>query len=486
MDASGIKLPRAELFIDGEWTTGNGGMFQVESPTDGSILTELHAADASDVARAVRAARAAFDRGQWARMPGAERGRLISRLADLIEANAERFAGLEALDVGKPYADALMVDIDLAVQTFRHMAGWADKIHGSVIPVPEHMGRQRLSYAERLPVGVIGAITPWNAPTMIASWKLASAFAAGCTVVLKPAEVAPLATQLLAELVVEAGFPAGVLNVVNGTGATVGSAMTSHPGVDKLSFTGSTEVGRIIGRAAADAFKPVTLELGGKSPQIVFADADVDALAPVAAISLFANSGQTCAAGTRILVHRTRVDDVAAALSSQAQGQRLGDPFDPETTMGSLINAKQRDRVLTYLEAGHAEGAELVTGGAAPQRPGYFVEPTVFIGTNDMKIAREEIFGPVGTIIPFDDTDEALRLANATDYGLAAVIWSQDINAAMTASRGLKVGAVWVNAFGAPDPRVPWGGMKASGIGRELGQSGVLANTEERLVNIVY
>ncbi|TDD96324.1 aldehyde dehydrogenase family protein [Actinomadura rubrisoli] len=486
MKPTSITLPPTELFIDGEWRPGNGGTFTVESPTDGTVIAKPHSADAGDVDRAVAAARRAFDLGPWPALPGAERGRLLHRLADLIEENATRFAELESLDVGKPYRDALAVDVDLAVQTFRHFAGWADKLHGSTIPVPDHMGRPRFSFTERVPVGVVGAITPWNAPTMITSWKLAPALAAGCTVVLKPAEDAPLVSQLLAELAAAAGLPAGVLNVVNGPGRTTGAAITAHPGIDKLSFTGSPEVGRAIGRAAAERFTRVTLELGGKSPQIVLQDADIEALAPVAAVSLFANSGQTCAAGTRILVHRSRVDDVAQALAAQARAQRLGDPFDAQTTMGSLINAAQRDRVMGYVTAGLDQGAELITGGTAPDRPGYYVEPTLFVGTNDLTIAREEIFGPVGTIIPFDDTDEAIRLANATRYGLAAVIWSQNIGEAMAASRALRVGAVWVNSWGAPDPRVPWGGMKSSGVGRELGLSGLLANTEERLVNIVY
>ncbi|MEU4233254.1 aldehyde dehydrogenase family protein [Nonomuraea sp. NPDC026600] len=485
MKPTSIKLPRTELFIDGEWVPGNGGTFAVESPTDGSVIAELHSADAGDVDRAVAAARRAFDSGPWSKMPGAERGKLLYRLADLIEENAASFAGLESLDVGKPYLDNLAIDVDMAIQTFRHFAGWADKLHGSTIPVPNHMGRPRFSFTERVPVGVVGAITPWNAPTMITSWKLASALAAGCTVVLKPAEDAPLVSQLLAELVAAAGFPAGVLNVVNGPGHVTGAAITGHHDIDKLSFTGSPEVGKLIGRAAADQFKHVTLELGGKSPQIVFKDADIEALAPIAAASIFANSGQTCAAGTRVLVHRSRIDDVAGALAAQAQKQRLGDPFDAHTTMGSLINASQRERVMSYVNAGVEQGAELVTGGKALDRPGYFVEPTLFVGTNDLKIAQEEIFGPVGTIIPFDDTDEAIRLANATPYGLAAVIWSQNIGEAIIASRALRVGAVWVNSWGAPDPRVPWGGMKTSGIGRELGLSGLLANTEERLVNVV-
>ncbi|MER7604666.1 aldehyde dehydrogenase family protein [Nocardioides sp. NPDC127503] len=481
-----VELPRTELFIDGSWVAGHGDGFVVQNPTNGSQLAELHGADAADVDHAIAAARRAFESGPWNTMSGADRGRLISRLADLVEENAERFAGLEALDVGKPYKDALMVDVAMAAETFRHMAGWADKIQGSVIPVPDHMGKARLSYTERLPLGVVGAITPWNAPTMITSWKIASAFAAGCTVVLKPSEEAPLVTQLLAELVAQAGFPRGVLNVVNGPGNIVGAALIEHSGIDKLSFTGSPEVGRLVGIAAARAFKPATLELGGKSPQIVFADADVAALAPVAAISLFANSGQTCAAGTRVLVHRSKLDEVAEALAAEAAKQRLGNPFDPTTTMGSLISERQRNRVVDYIDAGHAEGARLIAGGGTPDRPGYFVEPTVFVGDNDMRISREEIFGPVGTIIPFDDTNDAVRLANATAYGLAAVIWTRDINAAMIASRGIKVGTVWVNSFGPPHPATPWGGMQTSGLGRELGLSGVLANTEERLVNVVY
>lgn len=481
-----VELPHSELFIDGRWVAGNGEPLEVESPTDHAPLATVHGADAGDVARAVAAARRAVDDGPWSRLPAGERGRLLHRLADLVERDAERFAALEALDVGKPFHQTLAFDLDLAIQTFRHFAGWADKIHGSTIPVPDFLGRPRLAYTERVPVGVVGAITPWNAPTMITSWKLAPALAAGCAVVLKPAEEAPLAAQLMAELVAEAGFPAGVVNVVPGGGETAGAALTGMAGVDKLTFTGSQEVGRLVARAAADRCTRVTLELGGKCPQLVFADADVAALAPVAALSLFAMSGQTCAAGTRILVHRSRLDEVVAALGAEAERLRLGDPFDPLTTMGSLINARQRERVLWYIEEGLSQGAELVTGGKAPSRPGYFVEPTLFVGTNDQRIAREEIFGPVGTVIPFDEPADAIRLANDTRYGLAAVIWSGDLTAAMTAARGLRVGAVWVNSWGAPDPSVPWGGMKSSGVGRELGLSGLLAHTEERLVNVVY
>ncbi|MET0820318.1 MAG: aldehyde dehydrogenase family protein [Aeromicrobium sp.] len=479
------QLPDTRLFIGGQWVeAADGETFATLNPTDGSVVARLSTASASDVDRAVRAARAQLV-GQWSQMAAGERGHLLHRLADLIEQRSADFAALEALDAGKPFHDTLAVDIDLAVQTFRHFAGWADKVSGTTVPVPDYMGRPRLSYTERVPVGVVAAVTPWNAPTMITSWKVASALAAGCAVVLKPSEEAPLVSQLLAELTVEAGFPGGVLNVVNGPGRTTGTALTQHPGVDKISFTGSPETGRTIAAAAAQTFTPVTLELGGKSPQIIFADADVEKLAPVAAASLFANSGQTCAAGTRVLVHRSRVADVAEALAAQAKHQRLGDPFDTSTTMGSLINQRQLDRVLGYVDSGMSEGATLVTGGRQHGSRGFFMEPTVFVGNNDLTIAREEIFGPVGTIIAFDDDAEAIRLANDTQYGLAAVIWTQDISAAVTTSRQLDVGAVWVNAWGAPDPRLPWGGMKTSGIGRELGLSGLLANTEERVVNIV-
>lgn len=480
-------LPRTQLFIAGAWVEPEvAETFSVLDPSTETHICEVAAASPVDVDRAVAAARRQFDGGDWSRMSGAARARLLIRLAELVEANAERFAGLEAWEVGKPYTDTLAIEVPLAIETLRHFAGWADKITGSTVPVPDFMGKQRFSYTERVPVGVVAAITPWNAPTMITSWKVASALAAGCTIVLKPAEDAPLTSLLLAELVDQAGFPPGVLNVVTGLGAVAGAALTVHPGVDKISFTGSPEVGRTIARTAADNFKHVTLELGGKSPQIVLPGADVAELAPVAAASLFANSGQTCAAGTRVLVHRSLVDEVAEALREQAASQRLGDPFDDRTTMGSLINARQRDRVMGYIAAGIEQGATLVAGGNQRQGPGFFVEPTVFVGTNDLTIAREEIFGPVGTIIPFDDLDDAVRLANDTRYGLAAVVWSHDLPAVLSVTRQLRVGAVWVNAWGAPDPCLPWGGTKTSGVGRELGLSGLHANTEERVVNIVY
>jgi betaine-aldehyde dehydrogenase len=371
------------------------------------------------------------------------------------------------------------------IETFHHFAGWADKVQGATIPLPPMNGRPQLSYTLREPVGVVGAITPWNAPTMIAAWKLAPALAVGCTVVLKPPEDAPLTALRLAELVEEVGFPAGTVNVLPGRGGVAGAALVAHPGVDKVSFTGSPEVGAEIARVAGPAMRRMTLELGGKSPQLIFPDADLDSLLPIAALSLFANSGQVCAAGTRVLVHEDLRAEVEAGLAAAARAITVGDPFDPATQMGALVNAGQLDRVLGYVESGLREGAELITGGARLERPGYFVEPTIFGGDNRMRISREEIFGPVGTVIPFADEEEAIRLANETAYGLNAVVWTADLARAHRTAAALRVGKVWVNGWGPPDPRLPWGGAKLSGVGRELGVAGLQANTEEKVVSIV-
>jgi len=480
------RLPERGLFIDGAWREAEGGAtFDVLNPATEAVVTTVASASAADVDAAVQAARRQFDGGQWSRMAGADRGRLLWRIADLVEANAGELAALEAIDVGKPVGDPAAIDIPLAADTFRHFAGWADKVHGSTVPVPDYFDRPRFSYTLREPVGVVGAITPWNAPTMVASWKIAPALAVGCTVVVKPPEDASLSTLRLAELIAQAGVPAGVLNVVPGTGAGAGADLVRHPGVDKVSFTGSPEVGAEIAREAGAAFKRVTLELGGKSPQIILPDADLDALMPVAAASLFANQGEICAAGTRVLVHESVRDDVVAGLAAQARAVQVGDPFAEGTTMGALINCRQLDRVLGYIDAGRREGAELVAGGGLLDRPGYFVEPTVFVGRNDHTIAREEIFGPVGTVIPFADTDEAVALANDTRYGLVAVVWTKDLSAAHRAARALRVGTVWINGWGAPDARLPWGGTKVSGIGRELGLAGLHGATEEKVVNVI-
>ncbi|SBS79692.1 putative aldehyde dehydrogenase DhaS [uncultured Mycobacterium sp.] len=487
--SSATRLPAGtatELFINGQWGPATGGATLADlNPASEEKLVDVAAGSAEDVDTAVTAARAQLE-GDWAALPGAGRGQILNRIADLIERDADTLAILEALDVGKPVGQPQMLDIPNAAATFRYFAGWADKIGGATIPTAGYMGRPTHSYTVREPVGVIGAIVPWNTPLMIAAWKLAPALAAGNTLVVKPAEDAPLSILHLGRLLEEAGLPPGTVNIVPGVGSITGNALVEHPGVDKISFTGSPGIGRQIQKTAADSFKRVTLELGGKSPQIILPDANVEAAVAGTAMGLFFNQGEVCAAGTRIFVHRSLYSDVVEALSAAATAQVLGDPFDPETTLGALVNAKQRDSVLGYIDRGRAEGARVAAGGGRPDRAGYFVQPTIFAdATNDMTIAREEIFGPVGTVIAYDDVEDAIRQANDTKYGLAATIWTQDVAQAHSVARRVRAGAVWVNGWAAIDPALPWGGMKTSGIGRELGWSGILANTEEKVVTIV-
>ncbi|HWH26917.1 MAG TPA: aldehyde dehydrogenase family protein [Pseudolysinimonas sp.] len=481
---SELKLPPLKLLIGNEWRDASDGeTIDVVAPASGEILGKLAAATPADVDTAVKAARAQFDGGEWSQLSGAERGKLLWRLAELVEADFHNLATLEATDVGRPYGESFFAELPVVADTLRYFAGWADKLTGSTFSLPPFMGAERLSYTLRQPLGVVGAITPWNAPTMILSWKLAPALAVGNTIVIKPAVEASLTTLRIGELAIEAGFPAGVINIVTGAGSVAGQALTDHPGIDKISFTGSTAVGRQIGASAGAALKKVTLELGGKSPQIVWPDADLDKAAPIAALSVFANQGQTCASGSRIYVHRSILDEFVGLLKEQAEAVKLGDPLDPDTSMGSLISEKQLNRVLGYIATAREEGAQLITGGERLDRPGYFINPTIFVGENNLTIAKEEIFGPVGTVVPFDTDDEALALANGNEYGLTAVIWTNDAARINRFTRDIQSGVVWVNAWGTPHPAIPWLGVKSSGIGEELGLEGLQANTRVKTVN---
>ncbi len=485
-----VQVPRVptQLYIDGTWRdAADGATFDVVAPATEDHLATVAAAGDADVDAAVAAARAQVDGGEWARMHGRDRGLLLYRLADAVEREIDAFATLEALDVGRPAFEPKMVDLPHVVDVFRHFAGWADKIEGRWITPAPFFGMARQAYTIREPVGVVGAIAAWNAPTMIASWKLGPALAAGNAVVLKPAEDASLSTLFLATLMEEVGFPAGVVNIIPGLGHVAGAALVAHKGVDKLSFTGSPEVGREIAVQAARDFKKVTLELGGKSPQVVLGDANLEAVIPGLAQGFFGNQGEICAAGTRILVQRALYDDVVAGLGQAAKAVRLGDPFDESTQMGALINAKQRDRVTGYIAKGSEEGATLVAGGGTPDRKGFFVEPTVFAGdSNALSIAQDEIFGPVGLVLPFDEPDEAIAIANDTRYGLAAYVWTTNINEAHRFAAEVKAGGVWINGAAPPDSRLPWGGVKTSGVGRELGWAGIEAHTAEKTVTMTF
>ncbi len=480
-----LKVPVAPYYA-GRWAGRKEDVFEVIDPATERRIVSVAEAGPAEVDEAVAFARSAMRDGPWARMDGDGRARLLNRVADLLEGRSEEFAALESLDVGKPIFEPRVIDIPQAIRTFRHFAGWADKVQGRSIPTPGYMGRETLSYTVREPVGVVAAITPWNSPTMIAAWKVAPALAAGCAVILKPPEDAPLTSLLLASLIEEAGFPPGAFSVLPGRGAVTGQLLVEHPGIDKISFTGSPETGYRVAVAAAKGFRRTTLELGGKSPQIVFADADVDAAADGVAVGIFANQGQVCAAGSRILVARAIYEDVVERLLTRARSVKVGDPFEEGTTMGALVNARQRDRVSRYIEAGRSDGARLIAGGGRPQRAGYFVEPTLFAdATNAMTIAREEIFGPVGTIIAFDSDAEAVAIANDCDYALAATVWTSDLSRAHTVARRIRAGAVAVNGWSPLDAALPWGGSKLSGLGRELGWPGIEANTEEKTVTVV-
>ncbi|MBR8292681.1 aldehyde dehydrogenase family protein [Burkholderia cenocepacia] len=463
----------------------HGEWFEKFEPCTGHLLARVAAGTEADVDRAVRAARTAFDGGPWSRLPGAARAQLLHRLADLLEHDAERFVELLAREQGRPAMEVRMMDLPMSIDTLRYFAGWADKLEGRQIPTGGFMGRPTVNYTVREAVGVAGLIVPWNAPLMIACWKLAPALAAGCTVVIKPSEDAPLAVGALVDLAAQAGFPPGVVNLVHGIGASVGAALVNHPGVDKISFTGSTEVGRTIAREAGAQFKRLTLELGGKAPQIIFDDANLEEAVAGVAMGLFVNQGQTCAAGTRVLVQRRRYDDVVGALAHAARSVKVGTPFDAATQMGALISARHAERVKTHIATALRDGATLVAGDEPVPSQGFFVRPTIFANVDPaLRIARDEVFGPVGTIIPFETEDEAVALANDTVYALSATVWTRDLATAHRTAGRLRVGAVAVNAWSPLDARLPWGGFKDSGVGRDLSQSGLDAYLEEKVVTI--
>jgi aldehyde dehydrogenase (NAD+) len=478
-----VRVSATNLLINNRWVPSESGKtFATINPATGEEICQVAEADSADVDKAVTAARAAFEKGPWKKMNASERGRLLNRLADLIEQNADELAALESLDNGKPVSVAKAVDVAATAGCYRYFAGWADKVQGRTIPVDGNF----LCYTRLEPVGVVGQIIPWNFPMLMQAWKLAPALATGNTVVLKPAEQTPLSALRIGELIVEAGFPEGVVNLLPGFGPTAGAAIARHMDVDKVAFTGSTEVGQLVMEAAAKSnLKRVTLELGGKSPNIIFGDTEIDHAVEGAHFGLFFNHGQCCCAGSRVFVEEKIYDEFVEKSGSRATKRTVGDPFDPKTEQGPQVDDAQFDKVMGYIQSGRSEGAKLVCGGERVGDRGYFIQPTVFADVqDDMKIARDEIFGPVMSIILFKGIDEVVQRANRTTYGLAAAVWTRDIKKALAISNQVRAGTVWVNCYNVLDTRAPFGGFKQSGIGRELGEYGLQQYTEVKTVTV--
>ena len=484
VNVTGFVSKTRKILINGKWVeAASGKTFPTYNPATGEVLANIAAGDKEDIDRAVKAARAAFESGPWSKISPSERGRLIWKLGDLLEKHAEEFAQLESLDNGKPLKIARVADVPLAVDHFRYYAGWSTKIEGNTINLGLQKQGKFHAYTVREPVGVVGQIIPWNFPLLMAAWKLAPALATGCTVVLKPAEQTPLTALRLGELIMEAGFPEGVVNIVPGYGETAGAALAAHPDVDKVAFTGSTEVGKLILQAAAGNLKKVSLELGGKSPNIILDDADVSTAIPGAASAIFFNHGQCCCAGSRLFVDKKIFDEVVDGIAQDASKIRVGPGFDPDSDMGPLVSEEQMNRVCGFLESGKKEGAKAVTGGSREGTKGYFVKPTVLVNTNDkMQVVQEEIFGPVVTAIPFSDASEIVPRANDTVYGLAAGIWTRDIKKAHALASKLRAGTVWINCYNVFDAALPFGGYKQSGWGREMGHEVLEHYTEVKSV----
>jgi aldehyde dehydrogenase (NAD+) len=473
---------QTKLLIDGQWRDAlSGKTFETINPATEEVIAEVAEGDKADIDLAVKAARRAFDSGPWRKMDARDRGRLINRLADLVEEHIDDLAELETLDNGKPLAEARNGDLPMVVDTFRYYSGWADKIQGQTIPVRGNY----FTYTRKEPVGVAGQIIPWNFPLMMVAWKWAPALAAGCTIVMKPAEQTPLSVLKLGEIALEAGFPNGVINIVNGFGPTAGAALVAHPGVDKIAFTGEGTTAKIIIRSAAETMKRTTMELGGKSPNIVFADADLDKAVDGALLGIYLNQGQCCCAGSRLFVQAEVHDAFLAKLKAKVAARKLGDPFDLSTQQGPQIDKAQFDKIMGYIAKGKEQGATVVTGGERHGDKGFFIQPTVFSDVrDDMAIACDEIFGPVLSVIKFHETEEAVQRANTTDFGLAAAVWTKDIAKAHSIAHRLRAGTVWINCYDVFDAAAPFGGFKASGIGRELGEKALDNYTEMKTVTV--